>query len=260
MIKKFEGKVAIVTGGATGIGRGVARAFANEGARVVVATDRNVRGADETVAAIKSAGGEAVFVKCDVTSEKDVEALVAACVKTYGRLDYACNNAGVGPDGKRFPVIDIADSPREIWDTTVGINLTGVFLCLKHEIGQMKKQGSGGAIVNISSIGAIDPVPGFSAYAASKAGLNALTLTAAKENARHGIRVNAVMPGPTENTMLFEYLTTFDPSMRDHMASAIPLGRLCTPEDMAAAVLWFCSDEAFVTGRSLPVDGGMLST
>ncbi len=260
MSNGFEGKVAIVTGGATGIGRGVAQAFAREGARVVVVTDSNVTGAEETVASIKTAGGEATFVKCDVTNETDVAAMVAAGIKAYGRLDYACNNAGVGPDGKRFPVIDIADSPREIWDKTVGINLTGVFLCLKHEIRQMKEQGSGGAIVNISSIGAVDPVPGFSAYASSKAGLNALTLTAAKENAKHGIKVNAVMPGPTENTKLFEYLTAADPSMKEHMASSIPMGRLCTPEDMAAAVLWFCSDESFVTGRALPVDGGMLST
>jgi NAD(P)-dependent dehydrogenase (short-subunit alcohol dehydrogenase family) len=260
MPARFTGKVAIVTGGASGIGRGVALAFAAEGAQVIVATDSNVSGAEETVKLIETAGGEATFVKCDVTDEDDVEALVAACVETYGRLDCAFNNAGVGPDGKRLPVINIADQPREIWDKTIGVNLTGVFLCLKHEIKQMLKQGHGGAIVNTSSIGGVDPVPGFSAYASSKAGVNKLTLTAAKETAKDGIKVNAIMPGPTENTLLFEYLTGSNPAMKDHMKDAIPLGRVCNPQDMAAAVLWLCSDESFVTGRSLPVDGGMLST
>jgi NAD(P)-dependent dehydrogenase (short-subunit alcohol dehydrogenase family) len=259
MSDRFEGKVAIVTGGATGIGRGIAQAFAREGAKVVVVTDSNVTGAEETVASIKHADGEATFVKCDVTNETDVAAMVAACVKAYGRLDYACNNAGVGPDGKRFPVIDIADSPREIWDKTVGINLTGVFLCLKHEIRQMTAQGHGGAIVNTSSVGSLKPLAGFAAYASSKAGLNTLTRVAAQEAAPARIKVNAIMPCPTERTMLLDNLAGADPNMREFMANGIPLGRLATPEDMAAAVMWLCSDESFLTGHALPVDGGMLS-
>jgi NAD(P)-dependent dehydrogenase (short-subunit alcohol dehydrogenase family) len=260
MAQRFTGKAAIVTGGASGIGRIVAQTFAAEGARVVVATDSNVKGAEETVAAIRKAGGEAMFVKCDVTSEADVEALVAACVENYGRLDYAFNNAGVGPDGLRLPVLNVADTPLDIWDKTVDVNLKGVFLCLKHEIRQMTAQGGGGAIVNTSSVGAQKPLPGFGAYSASKAGINILTQITALEVASLGIRVNAVMPCPTERTMLLENLSASSPEVKDGLASGIPLGRLATPEDMAAAVLWLCSDEAFVTGHALPVDGGMLAT
>jgi NAD(P)-dependent dehydrogenase (short-subunit alcohol dehydrogenase family) len=260
MSKRFEGKVAIVTGGASGIGRGVAEAFAKEGAKVVVATDSNLKGAEETVAAIEAAGGEATFVKCDVTSEADVEAMVSACVKAYGRLDYACNNAGVGPDGKRFPVVNITDTPVDIWDKTVDINLKGVFLCLKHELKQMTAQGHGGAIVNTSSCGSVKPMAGFAAYSASKAGLNTLTRVAAVEAAPAGIKVNAIMPGPTEHTRLLDNIIDDDPKMRDFMVGGILLGRLATPEDMAAAVMWLCSDESFLTGHAIPVDGGLLSS
>lgn len=260
MSKRFTDRVALVTGAASGIGRVAAQVFAREGARVVVSTDANIAGAEETVASIKAEGGEAMFVKCDVTREADVEAMVAAGVDAYGRLDCAFNNAGVGPDGKRLPVVFTADCPEDIWDKTVDINLKGVFLCMKHEIRQMLKQGSG-AIVNTSSVGAQKPVPGFGAYSASKSGLIALSKAAALEYAEDGIRVNVIMPGPTERTLLMEYLTGSDPGMRDHMNSIIPLKRLATPEDMAAAVLWLCSDDAsFITGHALPVDGGMTST
>ena len=260
MTSRFEGKVAIVTGGASGIGRVVAQKFAAEGARVVVATDSNMKGAEETVASIKAAGGEAMAVKCNVASEPDVEALVAACVKAYGRLDFAFNNAGVGPDGVRVPVVNTVDTSLEIWDKTVDVNLKGVFLCLKHELKQLLAQGGGGAIVNTSSVGAQKPLPGFAAYSASKAGINILTQVAALEVAAQGIRINAVMPCPTERTMLLENLSAASPEVKEGLASGIPLGRLARPEDMAAAVLWLCSDEAFVTGHALPVDGGMLST
>jgi NAD(P)-dependent dehydrogenase (short-subunit alcohol dehydrogenase family) len=259
MAKKFEGKTAIVTGGASGIGRVVAETFAAAGARVVVATDSNVKGAEATVAAIKAAGGQAMYVRCDVTQETDVAALVAACVSAYGRLDYAFNNAGVGPDGKRFPVVNIAEMSEEDWDKTVDVNLKGVFLCLKHEIRQMTAQGHGGAIVNTSSVGSLKPLAGFAAYASSKAGLNTLTRVAAQEAAPARIKVNAIMPCPTERTMLLDNLAGADPNMRAFMANGIPLGRLATPEDMAAAVMWLCSDESFLTGHALPVDGGMLS-
>jgi NAD(P)-dependent dehydrogenase (short-subunit alcohol dehydrogenase family) len=260
MAQRFTGKAAIVTGGASGIGRVVAQTFAAEGAQVIVATDSNVKGAEQTVAAIKATGGEALFIRCDVTEEADVAKLVRSCVSAYGRLDYAFNNAGVGPDGLRLPVVNVVDTPLEIWDKTVDVNLKGVFLCLKHEIRQMTAQGHGGAIVNTSSVGAVKPLPGFGAYSASKAGINILTQITALEVASLGIRVNAVMPCPTERTLLLENLSAASPEVKAGLASGIPLGRLATPEDMAAAVMWLCSDEAFVTGHALPVDGGMLST
>jgi NAD(P)-dependent dehydrogenase (short-subunit alcohol dehydrogenase family) len=257
MADKFKGKVALVTGAASGIGRAGALLFAREGAKVVVTTGSNVEGGEETVRLIKAAGGEATFVRCDVSKEADVRAMVERCVELYGRLDYAFNNAGIGPDGKRVPVVNIVETPVELWDRTLGVNLRGVFLCLKHEMQQMMKQG-GGAIVNTSSIGAIKPQPGFSAYTASKAGLNGLTKTAALEGADYNIRVNTIMPGPTQNTLLFEYLTTTDPEAREHMMSDIPLHCIGDAEDMGEAVVWLCSDLAkFVTGQCIPIDGGI---
>jgi NAD(P)-dependent dehydrogenase (short-subunit alcohol dehydrogenase family) len=257
MTQRFSGKVAVVTGAASGIGRAGALLFAREGAKVVVTTGSNVKGGEETVKLIKDAGGEATFVKCDVSKEADVKAMVDECIRIYGRLDYAFNNAGIGPDGKRVPVLDIVDTSEEIWDRTLDINLKGVFLCLKYEMRQMMQQG-GGAIVNTSSVGALKPVPGFCAYSASKSGLTALTKTAALEGAVHNIRVNTILPGPTQDTLLFEYLTGTDPDVKSHMEEEVPLGRLACGEDMAQAVAWFCSDAAsFITGQCLPVDGGM---
>ncbi len=254
----FAGKVALVTGGASGIGRATALLFARAGARVLVSTDANLAGCSETCDMIAEAGGEASYVQCDVAAEAEVEALVAECVRRYGRLDLAFNNAGIGPDGVRVPLLSITDMPVELWDRTLDINLKGVFLCLKYEMRQMVTQGSGGAIVNTSSVGALKPLPGFSAYSASKAGLNVLTKTAALEGAPHNIRVNAIMPGPTQNTLLFEYLTTSNPQEKTNMENAVPLSRLGYPQDMAEAVLWLCSDAAsFITGQCLAVDGGL---
>ncbi len=254
---RFSGKVAVVTGAASGIGRAGAQLFAREGAKVVVTTGTNVVGAEETVKLIEAAGGEAAFVKCDVSKEADVKAMVDACVELYGRLDFAFNNAGIGPDGRRVPVVDIVDMPEELWDRTIDINLKGVFLCLKHEMRQMIKQG-GGSIVSTSSVGAVKPQPGFCAYNASKSGLGGLTRTAAIEGAPHNIRVNAVLPGPTMNTLLFDYLTTEVPEAKSNMENDVPLGRLAYPEDMAEAVMWLCSDTAnFITGQCLPIDGGI---
>jgi NAD(P)-dependent dehydrogenase (short-subunit alcohol dehydrogenase family) len=257
MTKSFDGKVALVTGAASGIGRSGARLFAREGARVIVSTSSNIAGGEETVRLIKEAGGDAAFVKCDVSKEADVEALVEQCVGLYGRLDCAFNNAGIGPDGRRVPVVEIVDCSEELWDRTIDVNLKGVFLCLKHEMKQMIRQG-GGVIVNTSSVGAIRPLPGFCAYSASKAGLNTLTRTAALEGAAHGIRVNTIMPGPTEGTLLFEYLTTTDPAAAEDMKSVVPLNRLGVVEDIAETAIWLCSDVAsFITGQCLPVDGGL---
>ena len=259
MVKKFQGKVALVTGGASGIGKVTAQIFAREGAKVVVSTDKNIKGGEETVSLIKEAGGEAIFVKCDVSRAAEVEAMVDKCVQTYGRLDYAFNNAGIGPDGKRVPVVNIVDCPEEIWDRTIDINLKGVFLCMKYEIRQMLKQKYG-VIVNTSSVGALKPVPGFCAYSASKAGLIGLTKTAALECATSGIRVNTILPAPTERTLLYEYLTSTLPGGKQHMSDIIPMKRIAKPEDMAEAVVWLCSDAAsFITGHVMPIDGGMTS-
>ena len=257
MNREMQGKVALVTGAASGIGRVAAQLFAREGAKVVVTTDANVRGAEETVGLIREGGGDAVFVKCDVAKETDVEALVAKTVEVYGSLDYAFNNAGIGPDGVRVPVVFVADSPEEIWDRTMSVNLKGVFLCMKHEIRQMLRQGKG-AIVNNASVGVFKPLPGFSAYAASKTGLVGLTKAAALEVAASGIRVNVVCPGPTLRTRLQDNLTSANPQERERTLGVIPMQRLAEPEEVAEAVIWLCSDGAsFVTGHVMPIDGGM---
>jgi NAD(P)-dependent dehydrogenase (short-subunit alcohol dehydrogenase family) len=257
MMKQFQGKVALVTGAASGIGRVAAIMFAREGARVIVSTDANIEGGQETVRLIKQAGGEAAFVKCDVTVASDVEAMVNKAVELYGRLDYAFNNAGIGPDGKRVPLLPIVDLTEEIWDRTLDINLKGVFLCMKYEIRQMLKQKSG-AIVNTSSVGAFKGLPGFAAYDASKAGLSGLTRAAAAECATSGIRVNTIAPGPTLRTLLQEYLSSTNPEEGKNQVNVVPMHRLAEPEEMAEAVMWLCSDAAsFVTGHIMPVDGGM---
>jgi NAD(P)-dependent dehydrogenase (short-subunit alcohol dehydrogenase family) len=257
MTSRFAGRVALVTGAASGIGRVTAQMFARDGARVIVTTDANIEGGRETVRLIEEAGGEAAFVKCDVTRESDVEAAVEKAVKLYGRLDYAFNNAGIGPDGKRVPVLRIVDLPEDIWDRTLDINLKGVFLCLKYEIRQMLKQKYG-AIVNTSSVGAFKGLPGFAAYNASKAGLSGLTRAAAAECATSGIRINTICPGPTRRTLLHEYLTATSPEEKTTLPGIVPMHRLAEPEEMAEAVMWLCSDAAsFVTGHIMPIDGGM---
>jgi NAD(P)-dependent dehydrogenase (short-subunit alcohol dehydrogenase family) len=257
MAKRFDGKVALVTGGASGIGKVGAQLFGREGARVVVATDSNVKGGEATVKLIKDAGGEATFVKCDVSKASDVEAMVAQCVKLYGRLDFAFNNAGIGPDGKRVPFYNLVDCPEDIWDRTLAINLKGVFLCMKYEMKQMMQQKYG-VIVNTSSIGAVKAAPRFCAYTASKAGLNGLTKSAAIEGGAFGIRVNTIMPGPIDNTLLFDYLNATTPEMANDTPGMIPLKRVGHPEDIAEALIYFCSDGAsFVTGQCIAVDGGL---
>jgi len=260
MITGMQGRVALVTGAASGIGRVAAQLFAREGAKVIVTTDANVEGAEETVRLIRQDGGKALFVKCDVSKEEEVEAMVAKGVEVYGSLDYAFNNAGIGPDGVRMPVVPVADCPEEIWDQTMNVNLKGVFLCMKHEIRQMTRQKRG-AIVNNSSVGAFKPLPGFAAYDASKTGLIGLTKSAALEVATSGIRINIVCPGPTERTRLIENLTGSHPEERERTLGVTPMHRMAEPEEIAQAVIWLCSDAAsFVTGHIMPVDGGMTST
>jgi NAD(P)-dependent dehydrogenase (short-subunit alcohol dehydrogenase family) len=250
MTTGIKGKVAVVTGGASGIGKATALAFAREGAKVVVVTGRSVAAAEETVRQIRDLGGEAIFVQCDVTDEAQVEAMVAQAVAAFGRIDFAFNNAGVGPDGVTIPFGPLTDVTEADWDSVIDTNLKGVFLCLKHEIRQMRKQGSG-AIVNTSSTAGLQVKPGFGGYCPSKAGIVALTKAAALENKDLGIRVNVVCPGPTKGT-----------GMSDRMLSAVedgpPLEVMGEPDDVARVVIWLCSDEAsFVDGNVLAVDGGL---
>lgn len=260
MGNEMRGKVALVTGGASGIGRVTAQAFAKEGAKVVVATDANVRGAEETVRLIRDAGGEALFIRCDVCKEREVEALVGQCVETFGALDYAFNNAGLGPDGKRIGVFPIAECPEDVWDRMIDVNLKGVWLCMKYEIRQMLKQGRG-SIVNTSSVGGLKPIPGFGAYAASKGGLIALTRTAALECATSGIRVNVICPGLTARTQLSENLSLAEPGQRDKLIEVVPMKRMGEPEEIAEAVMWLCSEaSSFITGHVMPIDGGLTAS
>ncbi|MGH7963220.1 MAG: SDR family oxidoreductase [Candidatus Binatia bacterium] len=247
-----NGKIALVTGGGSGIGRATALALAKEGATVVV-SDIVVAGGEETVRLIKDAGGEASFIKADVAKNAEVEDLIKKTVETYGRLDCAFNNAGI--EGEMSTTVDCSE---ENWDRIIAINLTGVWLCLKHEIPQMLKQG-GGAIVNTASVAGLVGFQGLSAYVASKHGVNGLTKTAALEYAKQGIRVNAVCPGVIHTPML-DRLFSSQPGAGETIAAMEPVGRLGKPEEIAAAVVWLCSDAAsFVTGLPMAVDGGLIA-
>ncbi|MGA2109098.1 MAG: glucose 1-dehydrogenase [Syntrophorhabdales bacterium] len=242
----FGEEVAIVTGGAAGLGRVIALAFARQGA-AVVAADLNASGGEETVRRIEEAGGTAAFVRTDVSREDDVRNFVAFAVERYGKIDFACNNAGI--EGGQVP---IAELPRDRWDQVVAVNLTGVFQCLKYELQQMLKQGHG-AIVNIASVAGLIGTPARAGYVATKHGIIGLTKTAALEVANKGIRVNAVAPG-----LVNAGLT--DAAPREFVEKALaaqPIGRMAEAEEIAAAVLWLCSDAAsFVLGHTLPVEGG----
>lgn len=252
MANELSGKVAIVTGGTSGIGRDTAARFAKAGAKVVVAGRREAEG-NETLGLVRAAGGDGLFVKADVSQAAQVQALVEKTVQKFGRLDLAFNNAGI--EGSTTPIVE---QPEAEWDRTMAINLKGVWLCLKYEIQQMIQQGGGGAIVNMSSVAGFIGSNGFATYCASKHGVLGLTKSAAMEAAPHGIRVNAVCPAVIETAMgerLFG-----DPQVREYMVGLHPLGRFGTPMEVAEAVLWMCSDGAsFMTGQSLILDGGFLA-
>jgi NAD(P)-dependent dehydrogenase (short-subunit alcohol dehydrogenase family) len=252
--QRFSSKVALVTGGASGIGRACAQLFAKEGASVVV-SDVAVEGGEQTVRLIEEDGGEASFVEADVSKAAQVEALVRRAVEVYGRLDHAFNNAGI--EGRM--ATNTADYPEEDWDRVIGVNLKGVWLCMKHEIPQMLRQG-GGSIVNNSSVEGLVGLQGTSAYAASKHGVVGLTKTAALEYAQSGIRVNAVCPGLIRTPMVERY-TGGDPETEAQWAAIFePVGRMGTAEEVGEAVVWLCSEAAsFVTGHAMAVDGGFLA-
>lgn len=247
----LSGKVALVTGGATGIGRATSRAFAAAGAAVMVA-DVNAPEGEETAALIRADGGRAEFVRCDVTSESDVEGMVKATLDSFGALDYAFNNAGIL---ERHSGTLLADLEKEHWDQVIGVNLTGVFLCLKHELRAMTAAGAG-SIVNTASIAGLRGTATLPSYGASKHGVISLTKSAAQGYGRFGIRVNAVCPGLIDTTMLDE-LAEKVPGVAATLHSGQPLGRPGQPPEVAAAVVWLCSDAAsYVSGIAMPVDGG----
>ncbi|MFO8010697.1 MAG: SDR family oxidoreductase [Dehalococcoidia bacterium] len=250
---KLEGKTALVTGAAAGIGRATALAFSVEGARVIVA-DVDSNDGEETVEMIKDRGGEAVFVPADVSRATDVEALINKAVEAYGRIDCAANNAGINGD-----VALTADCTEENWDRIVSIDLKGVWLCMKYEIPQMVKQG-GGTIVNTSSMGGlVGFANGAPAYVAAKHGVIGLTKTAALEYAASGIRVNAVCPGIIHTTMI-EGLLQSMPDVMASLSATTPMQRIGQPEEVASAIVWLCTGEAsFVTGHALSIDGGFVA-
>lgn len=249
----MEGKVALVTGGSSGIGRATALVFARKGAKAVVA-DVNVAGGQETVRMIKEDGGVAIFVRADVSKAADVEAMVNKAVDAYGRLDYAFNNAGT-TGGFRAPTHEY---PEDTWDRIIDINLKGVWLCMRHEIPQMLKQG-GGAIVNTASAAGLVGFAPNPIYAASKHGVVGLTRSTALQYARDEIRVNAVCPA-TIRTPSAERTIAEHPELETRAIERQPLGRFGTPEEVAEAVLWLCSDAAsFITGHAMAVDGGYVA-
>lgn len=252
MAAELEGKVGLITGGTSGIGRETAVLFAKAGAKVMVAGRREKEGR-ETVEIIRAAGGEAFFEKADVSKAAEVDALVKKTVAHFGRLDVAFNNAGI--EGTWAP---IARQSEEDFDRTISINLKGVWLCLKYEIRQMLRQGGGGSIVNMASVLGMVGSAGVSGYAASKHGVIGLTKTAALENAKAGIRVNAVCPGFVETPMSDRTLSS--PAVHEQVLRLHPIGRLGKSLEIAEAVVWLCSDRAsFVTGHSLVLDGGFLA-
>lgn len=248
----LEGRVALITGGSSGIGRAAALALARERARVVIGNRRIPEG-EETVRLVRQAGSEARLIKTDVTNAAEVEALVAQAVEAYGRVDCAFNNAGV--TGGMAPT---AECTEENWDHTLAVNLKGVWLGMKYEIRQMLKQG-GGAIVNNASVAGLVGMRGGPAYSASKGGVVQLTRTAALEYAKAGIRVNAVCPGFIETPMTGAH-TSGNPDLEAWMKKVQPMGRLGTAEEVAEAVVWLCSDRAsFTTGHALVMDGGLIA-
>jgi len=255
VIGRFKSKVALVTGGNSGIGKATALAFSREGAKVVLAA-RRITKSEETVAIIRKQGGQAHFVPTDVSKAVEVKAMVDACVTEYGRLDYAVNNAGI----IGTPEIQAEEYEEEVWDEVVDINLKGVWLCMKYEIPEILKHGKG-AIVNMSSAAGMKGGPARLgvAYYASKHGVIGLTKATANEYAKQGLRINAVCPGVIETPMV-ETMLSRNEKLAAQATDQHPMGRFGRPEEVATAILWLCSEGAsFITGHAHVVDGGMLT-
>jgi NAD(P)-dependent dehydrogenase (short-subunit alcohol dehydrogenase family) len=245
----FVGKVAFVTGGGTGIGRAAALAFAREGANVVVA-DVSEEGNQETARMIEDAGTQALALRCDVARAEEVKAALDKTADAFGRLDFAFNNAGV-----EQPIRQAADIAEEEWNRIINIDLRGVFLCMKYEIPLMLKQGAG-VIVNTSSGAGVKGIAGQAAYCAAKFGLIGLTKAAALDYAKSNVRINAVCPGIIQTPMMDRF-SGGTPEGRARVIAQEPVGRMGKPEEIAAAVVWLCSDAAaFVVGHAMVIDGG----
>jgi NAD(P)-dependent dehydrogenase (short-subunit alcohol dehydrogenase family) len=252
MTADLQGKVALITGGTSGIGCDSAILFAKSGAKVVITGRREAEG-KETVEMIRAAGGDALFVKSDVSKASDVQMFVQKTVDHFGRLDVAFNNAGI--EGTWVPIVEQSE---EDWDRVIDINLKGVWLCLKYEIRQMLKQGGGGAIVNMSSVAGLMGSSAAATYVASKHGVLGLTKTAALEYAGNGIRVNAVCPAVIETDMGKRLFS--EPAMNKFALSLHALGRFGKSSEVSEAVLWMCSERAsFMTGQNIVLDGGLLA-
>lgn len=244
----MKDKVVIVTGAKGGIGLATAQLFAKEGASVAL-VDRNEP--KQEAQDLIDAGYQAISIQCDVSDEKAVEAMVEKTVDTFGKLDYAYNNAGI-----QNAVTDTVDLKEEVYDDVMNVNTKGIWLCMKYELLQLRKQGTGGAIVNCSSMGGLIGVPGRSVYHASKHGVLGLTKSAALEYAPKGIRINAVCPGIVETPMVENMLATESDAM-DELMKQVPIGRLAKAEEVASVVLWLCSSSAsYVVGQAISVDGG----
>ena len=252
MAGMLEGRISLVTGAGSGIGRATSLVMAREGATIVV-SDINADSGEETLSAVREAGGDGMFVHADVSRPDDVAALVGQVVSAYGRLDCAYNNAGI----EGFMAGRLHEYPEDIWDRVIDINLKGVWLCLKHEIPQMLQQGSG-SIVNTASGAGLVGSRQMSAYVASKHAVVGLTKAAALEYARDGIRVNAVCPGMIDTPMVQRLIGGRDAEYEASIPVRQPIGRLGTPEEIAESVTWLCSDAAsLVTGLAMAVDGGL---
>jgi NAD(P)-dependent dehydrogenase (short-subunit alcohol dehydrogenase family) len=252
MTDRLKGKIALITGGSSGIGRAAAQLFSREGAKVVIA-DINVEGGEETVRTISNAGGEAHFVRTDVSKSAEVEALIKKIIEMYSRLDCAYNNAGT--DGGGFA--SVVDHSEDTWNRTLETNLRGTRLCMKYQIPQMLEQGSGAIVNTTSTAGFMVGNKYRSAYAASKAGIVSLTKVAALENAEYGLRINVICP--LARTPMLAHFFELHPQAEADFIDQIPMGRIAAPEEVAEGALWLCSDSSsFVTGHVLAVEGGIL--